>query len=96
MIKGSFILAVTVLLLTYIVGNAHGNLHPRGGGHLHSMASGEPGQNCGQYDLHPKPKEIPADHPHGLWPGLANKYDLADGETLVGLYEVSYLINFLV
>lgn len=49
-------------------------------------------KDCSQYKFHEKPKEITPNHPYGLWPGMANKLDLENGEVLPGFYEVIILL----
>jgi hypothetical protein len=51
--------------------------------------------NCKKFDLHPKPVEILPNHPYGLWPGLTNKIDLENGETLPGFHEVKLVLQHL-
>jgi hypothetical protein len=51
--------------------------------------------NCKKFDLHPKPVEILPNHPYGLWPGLTNKIDLENGETLPGFHEVTCAVEFV-
>ena len=60
---------------------------------IFTFAANQNGE-CSRYNFHPKPKEIFPNNTYGLWPGLANKIDLENGETVIGFEEVRFVCFF--